>query len=74
MMNISVQFVLGSNVLHSVESRFVLADNNQIVGDKISWNTIAKLPMETSMVVKLQMFSREGEGVVVGVGGCKLFD
>ena len=85
MINVSVQLVCGSNVLplvcggnvlQSFKTKFAVADNNQFIMDKVSWNniTISKLPMESTVVFKLQLFSKEGEGIVCGVGAMKLFD
>lgn len=45
MMNVSLQIVIGTNVLHTWETKFVFADNNQYILDKLSWATIAKLPL-----------------------------
>jgi hypothetical protein len=74
MMNIAVQFVVGSRILASLESRFILADNSQQLGDKLSWGMLAKMPMETSIVFKLSIFAKEGDGFTYGVGALKLFD
>jgi hypothetical protein len=73
-LNVAVQFVVGSNVFYSAETHFVIADNNQLIADRVSWGTVARLPMEATVVVKVQLFSKEGEGMVVGVGAMKLFD
>ena len=74
MYNICVQFVLGSTVLHTTETKYVLADNNQFIGDKISWNIISKMPMETVLTFKIHLYTKEGDGIVCGVGAMKLFD
>lgn len=73
-MNVSVQFVVGSRVLITLESRCVLADNTQQFGEKLSWGMIARMPMETSIVFKLSIFAKEGDGFTYGVGALKLFD
>ena len=52
----------------------VVVDNHQNVRQTVFWTTIAKIPMESTLVVKLQMFSREGEGGCWGGGAIKLFD
>lgn len=74
MMNVTVQFVVGSRVLASLESRCVLADNSQQIGEKLSWGMLARMPMETSIVFKLSIFAKEGDGFTYGVGALKLFD
>ena len=45
MMNVMVQFVVGSTILHSVETKHTLVDNNQTFHEKINWNNIAKMPL-----------------------------
>lgn len=45
MLSISIEFVVGSKILQSLQTKFVIADNNQAIGDKISWGTLAKMPM-----------------------------
>lgn len=74
MMNIAVQFSLGNKILYSVETKYVIADNHQHVAEKIVWNTISRMPLETTIIFKLIVYAKEGEGDVVGVGAMKLFD
>lgn len=74
MMNLSVQIVIGNRILASLESRFVLADNSQPITERLSWGTLAKLPMEATIVFKLNVFAKEGDGFTFGVGALKLFD
>ncbi len=73
-MNVTTQFVIGNRILSTIESKNVLADNHQTIGEKISWNILAKMPMETSIVFKVNIFTKEGEGFTYGVGALKLFD
>ena len=74
MMSITTQFVIGNKILISIESKYVLADNHQIIGQKLSWNILAKMPMETTIVFKVNICTKEGEGFTYGVGALKLFD
>lgn len=74
MMNVMVQFALGNRILYSAETKYVIADNHQLVGEKIAWSIVSKMPLETNIIVKLVMYAKEGEGDVVGVGAMKLFD
>lgn len=74
MMNVAVTFVIGANIMHSVETKYAIADNHQLVNDTLRWNIVAKMPMETTIVFKVQLYSKEGEGVTCGVGALKLFD
>ncbi len=74
MMNITVTFVVGRHIVQSTETKVVLADNNQTINDRISWGSIAKMPMETTIVFTIQVFSKEGEGLTCGVGALKIFD
>jgi hypothetical protein len=74
MLNVVVQFVVGSNIIETFEGRHILADNNQHIGDKFYWGTIARMPMETTAVFKVNIYSKEGDGIVVGVGAMKLYD
>jgi hypothetical protein len=52
----------------------VIADNHQIINDKIEWSTISRLPLETNVVFKLILYEKEGNGITFGVGALKLFD
>lgn len=74
MMNVVIQFALGNKILSNHETRYVIADNHQVLDEKISWGTLAKMPMETVIVFKLYIYAKEGEGDIVGVGALKLFD
>ena len=74
MLNVVVQFVVGSNIIETFEGRHILSDNNQYIGDKFHWGTIARMPMETTAVFKVNIYSKEGDGIVVGVGAMKLYD
>lgn len=76
MMNLTVQLAIGSRVLAALDSRAVIADNAQLISERLHWHklTLARLPMETSMVFKLNIFAKEGEGFTYGVGALKLFD
>ena len=74
MANVGLQFVVGSNVIVSTETKCVLADNNIWIGDNVSWGSIARLPLETTITLRLQLFSKEGDGIICGVGAIKLFD
>lgn len=73
-MNITVELVIGNRILSTIEGRFVLADNHQIIGEKLNWGVIAKMPMETTIVFKLSIYAKEGDGFTFGVGALKLFD
>lgn len=35
---------------------------------------LARMPMETTIVLRLNLFAKEGDGLTVGVGALKLFD
>jgi hypothetical protein len=74
MMNLAVQFVIGSRVLASLDSKFVLADDCQPIGEKLSWGVLARMPLETTIVFRLNVFAKEGDGFTFGVGALKLFD
>lgn len=52
----------------------MLADNCQQLGERLSWGQLARMPMETSIVFRLSIFAKEGDGFTFGVGALKLFD
>jgi len=52
----------------------VIADNNQLINHKVSWGSFAKMPLETTIVFKVELFAKEGDGVTCGVGAIKMFD
>lgn len=58
MMNLTVTFVIGRHIIYSTDTKVVLADNNLILNDKVSWGSIAKMPLETTIVFTLQVFSK----------------
>lgn len=74
MLNINIMFVVGCNELYSTDTKFVIADNNQIISHKVSWGSLSKMPLETTIVFKVQIYAKEGDGVTCGVGALKLFD
>jgi len=76
MMNLTIQLVVGSRILANLESRSVIADHAQAFAERLKWDklTLARLPMETSIVFKLNIYAKEGDGFTYGVGALKLFD
>lgn len=74
MLNVVVQFVVGNNILETFEGKHILTENNQHIGDRFNWGTIARMPMETTVIFKVNIYSKEGDGIIAGVGAMKLYD
>ena len=58
MFNIRVVFVVGCNELYSTETKFVIADNNQVVNHRVSCGSLSKMPLETTIVFKAQIYAK----------------
>ena len=58
MFNINVVFVVGCNEFYSTETKYVIADNNQVINHKINWGSLSKIPLETTIVFKVQIYAK----------------
>lgn len=52
----------------------LLFENNPQINQTIQCMPLSQMMMETSVVLKVRVYSAEGKGVVCGVGVIKLFD
>ena len=56
------------------DTQMILIEENPKINQVIQCLPLSQIMLETSLVLKLKVFSREGDGVYCGVGVIKLFD
>lgn len=52
----------------------ILFEDHPLINETLQFIPLSQIMMETSVLFKLRIFSKEGDGVVCGTGVIKLFD
>lgn len=74
MCTLAVEMMLGCKIFYRQEVDPFTAYNHSGLDCKVQLGLLSKLPLETCLVFTIKVHSKEGDGIVCGIGVLKLFD